>query len=287
MSLSPTRVAAASLEAVPRKSLSRLLGGLARVQAPERVLNPMVELYCRAYGVDLDECEVPAGGFESFDAFFTRRLRDGVRPLPADPADVASVADGCLEDGGPVDPSGSLTIKGKPYSVEELLGDPREVEHFAAGQYYIVYLSPRDYHRVHAPVSGQVVCSHHVPGTLYPVNAIGERHVTGLFARNERVAVYQESPIHGRVCTVLVGAIGVGRISLSFDDRVLTNADRHPTRYEYPRDQTPQLSRGDELGMFHLGSTAIVFMRPEGHWNLCAPVGHRVKMGEALVRRVG
>lgn len=245
-----------------------------------------MDLYCRAYDVDLSDCEVPAGGFRSFDAFFTRRLREGARPLPADPELVLSAADGRLEDAGAVDAAGSLTIKGKPYTVEELLGDPREVEHFAAGQYYIIYLSPRDYHRVHAPVSGDVVSTHHLPGTLYPVNAIGEGHVPGLFARNERVAVYQESPMHGRVCTVMVGAIGVGRISLSFDDRVMTNADHQPQRYEYPRDRPPALARGEELGTFHLGSTAIVFLRPPGQWQLSVPVGHRVKMGEALVRKV-
>lgn len=287
MPLSPSRVAAASLHAVPRKSFSRLLGGLSRVPASERVLNPVVDLYCRAYGVDLSECIIPAEGFPSFDAFFTRQLRPGARPMPADPEQVVAAADGRLEDAGRIDAEARITIKGAAYTVADLLGDACAVEHFADGLFYIIYLSPRDYHRVHAPVAGGVSCVHHVPGTLFPVNAIGVEHVPQLFARNERVAVYQDSPIHGHVCTVMVGAIGVGRISLSFDPDVITNAGRKAMRRDYPKDSAPMLHRGDELGTFHLGSTAIVFVRPPGEWELAVALGQTVRMGESVVRRVG
>lgn len=287
MPLSPSRVAAASLHAVPRKSLSRLLGGLSRVSASERVLTPVVDLYCRAYGVDLSDCIIPAQGFQSFDAFFTRELRPGARPMPEDHEVVIAAADGRVEDAGRVDALARITIKGTSYSVAELLGDAGAVERFAGGWFYVVYLSPRDYHRVHAPVSGAVAGVHHVPGTLFPVNAIGVQHVPQLFARNERVAVFQDSPMHGQVCTVMVGAIGVGRISLAFDPDVLTNAGRQPVQRTYPPDSAPALERGDELGTFHLGSTAIVFTRPPGEWELALTLGQTVRMGEPVVRRVG
>lgn len=287
MPISATRVAAASLHAVPRKSLSRMLGGLSRVAAPERLLSPFVSAYCRAYGVELDDYVLPPAGFRTFDQFFTRELKPGKRPVPDDTAVVVSPADGRIEDAGAIDADARLVIKGCTYTVAELLGDPASFADFAGGQFFVVYLSPRDYHRVHAPVTGEVCAVHHVGGTLFPVNQIGVRHIRKLFARNERVAVHQQSALHGRVCTVMVGAIGVGRISLSFDDKVLTNAGPPVGHKVYLDGNAPSLARAQELGTFHLGSTAIVFLRPEGRWEMAKQVGDRVQMGEATVRRVG
>ena len=286
MVLTPSRVAAVSLHVIPRKSLSRMLGGLSRISAPERVLDPIVATYCRVYGVELGDCVLPESGFRSFDEFFTRRLKPGTRPIPDDETHVLSPADGRLEAAGVIDGDARLVIKGSTYSVAELLGDGDGAE-FEGGHFFVVYLSPRDYHRVHAPVGGPVCAVHHVDGTLFPVNRIGVAHIPRLFARNERVAVHQTSAVHGRVCTVMVGAIGVGRISLAFDDKVLTNAGPPGGLKVYSDGMAPKLERAEELGTFHLGSTAIVFLRPEGQWQLAKQVGDTVRMGEAVVRRVG
>lgn len=245
-----------------------------------------MDAYCRAYGVDLKECAVPEGGFGSFDAFFTRALLPGVRPLDADARAVLSPADGRIEAAGAIDGDARLEIKGCTYTVGELLGDDDTTAALTGGYYFVVYLSPRDYHRVHAPVSGDVARVHHVPGTLYPVNAIGVRHVRQLFATNERVAVHQDSEVHGHTCTILVGAIGVGRISLSFDSAVLTNAGRATGRRVYADGERPVIERGDELGMFHLGSTAIVFVRPPFPCEFVAGEGTAVRMGQAVLREV-
>src|SRR5262249_54242760 len=145
--------------------------------------------------------------------------------------------------------------------------------------------SPRDYHRVHAPVDGRVRTVRHVQGTLFPVNEIGLRHIPRLFARNERVVVEQASALHGPVTTVLVGAIGVGRISLAFDSELLTNNGRAHGESIYSAADAPELQRGDELGAFHLGSTVIVFTGPGSGLTLARRPGQRVRMGEAIWRR--
>jgi phosphatidylserine decarboxylase len=282
---SPSRVAATSLHVIPRKGLSRALGRAARVSAPRALLRAAILAYCKAYQVDLDEYLVPEGGFETFDDFFTRKLKPGSRPVDSDREAVLSPADGRLEDAGTIEVSSMLRIKGRNYSVSELLEDRLASTLYAGGQFAVVYLSPRDYHRVHAPVSGAVRLLRHVPGTLFPVNAIGLRHIPRLFARNERVVVEQGTADHGPVSTVLVGAIGVGRISVSFDPQVITNDGRSCGEIVFSPGAGPELKRGDELGAFHLGSTVIVFVGPSAGLSLVKRPGDHVRFGEALWRR--
>lgn len=243
-----------------------------------------MRVYCRAYDIDLSDYEIPRDGFSSFDAFFTRKLKPGARPIEADPDVLVSPADGRVEDLGPIERGSTFLVKGRPYSVVELLGDEQATAEYEGGSFAIVYLSPRDYHRVHAPVTGPVTAVRHVPGTLYPVNAIGLSHVPNLFARNERVVVHQRSERHGRIASIMVGAIGVGRISLAFDESVLTN-DKRQSGLRVYGDRAPQLARGDELGTFHLGSTVIVLIAPEQACQLCVERGATVRMGEPLARR--
>lgn len=282
---SPSRVAATSLLVLPRKGLSRTIGRAARVPAPQPALRLAVDAYCRAYDVDLADYEVPEGGFPTFDDFFTRKLKPGLRPLDPEPDALVSPADGRVEDAGTIEVGSKLKIKGRVYSVAELLADRWAASLYAGGQFAVVYLSPRDYHRVHAPVDGRVRTVRHVPGTLFPVNAIGLQHVPRLFARNERVVVEQASALHGPVTTVLVGAIGVGRISLSFDAELVTNDGRNHGERVYMSQEGPELQRGGELGAFHLGSTVIVFTGPGSGLLPAHRPGQRVRMGEALWRR--
>lgn len=285
MSNAAARAVATSLRVLPRKHISRMLGQLSRVEAPDALLSVAMSIYCRAYDIDLTDYEVPSGGFESFDAFFTRKLKPGTRPIDADPDTLVSPADGRVEDLGRIERGSTFLVKGRTYSVMELLGDEQATAEFEGGSFAIVYLSPRDYHRVHAPVTGPVTAVRHVPGTLFPVNAIGLAHVPNLFARNERVVVHQRSERHGRVASIMVGAIGVGRISLAFDDSVMTNDTREPGLRVYG-ERPPRLTRGDELGTFHLGSTVIVLTTPESGVELSVSAGTTVRMGEALGRRV-
>jgi phosphatidylserine decarboxylase len=282
MGKSASRLAARTVRVLPRKRLSRALGSLAASKAPQRVVDAAVAAFVRAYDVDLSEVDMPAAGFRTFDEFFTRRLIDGARMVDADPRALVSPADGRIEDMGAITSDGELIVKGQPYTAAALLGDAEAAKSYQGGHYFIVYLSPRDYHRVHAPTCGSVQCMRYVPGTLFPVNRIGTDFIPQLFARNERLAIVQESVVHGIVTTIMVGAIGVGRIGLSFDD-VQTNRGDTPGLRSYADAPIPR-DRGDELGVFHMGSTAIVMTPPECEIDVVVREGATIRMGEVMAK---
>lgn len=280
MGRSASRLAAQTVRVLPRKRLSRVLGQITSARAPRPLVDAAVRAFVRTYDVDLSEVDVPDGGFRTFDEFFTRRLVEGARVVDPDPRALVSPADGRIEDLGEITSTGELIVKGQPYTAAELLEDPAAAAAYRGGHYFIVYLSPRDYHRVHAPTCGAVQYVRYIPGTLFPVNRIGTEHIARLFARNERLAIVQEGSIHGRVTTIMVGAIGVGRIGLSFDT-VETNRGHAPGVRSYADSPIPR-DRGEELGVFHMGSTAIVMTPPECALRLVAHPGAMVRVGEPM-----
>jgi phosphatidylserine decarboxylase len=282
MGMSASRLAAQTVRVLPRKRLSRALGRLAASRAPQPMVDAAVAAFIRAYDVDLSEVDMPPDGFRTFDEFFTRRLREGARVVDPDRRALVSPADGRLEDLGEITAEGELIVKGQPYTASALLGDPDAAAAYECGHYFIVYLSPRDYHRVHAPTCGSVQCMRYVPGTLFPVNRIGTDFIPQLFARNERLAIVQEGAIHGIVTTIMVGAIGVGRIGLSFDD-VQTNRGDTPGLRSYAESPIPR-ERGEELGVFHMGSTAIVMTPPECKLDVVVQAGASIQMGEVMAK---
>jgi phosphatidylserine decarboxylase len=273
---------------LPRERITRAIGRLTEAHVPRPVLEPVLSVYSRAYRVDLGEAVVPDGGFRSFNEFFTRRLRDGARPIDQDPDVLVSPSDGRFDDAGPVDEQRRFFIKGREYDAATLLASSEDARAFVGGQFGIVYLSPRDYHRVHTPDALEVDFVRHVPGVLYPVNDFGVRHVPGLFAKNERVVVLGRSPRFGRVAVVFVGAMIVGRIDLTIDGpaRPPIGGPVAERSYEAGR---PTLARGDELGAFLLGSTVVLLIErapngSEDRWS-SDRVGAAVRMGEAILRR--
>lgn len=280
MGKSASRLAAQMVRVLPRKRLSRALGRLAESRPPQRLVDAAVAAFVRTYDVDLSEVEMPAGGFRTFDDFFTRTLRQGARPVDPDPRALVSPADGRIEDLGVIAVDGELIVKGQSYTAAALLGDSEAAVAYEGGHYFIVYLSPRDYHRVHAPTCGRVQRMRYVPGTLFPVNRIGTEFIPQLFARNERLAIVQAGVVHGSVTTIMVGAIGVGRIGLSFDD-VQTNRGDTPGLRNYAESPIPR-ERGEEIGVFHMGSTAIVMTPPECQLEVIVEPGASIRMGEAM-----
>lgn len=278
-------VVATSLRALPRKRLSWLLGRLTRVEGADPLLQAAIRVYCRAYGVDLADYEIPRVGFANFDAFFTRKVRPDARPIDPDPEGLVSPADGRIEDAGPIEPGASFRVKGRHYDLAELLGDSGAVADFEGGCFAVIYLAPSDYHRVHSAVTGEVQALRHIPGTLFPVNALGVNYVPRLLARNERVVVHQRSERFGRIATILVGAIGVGRISVSFDESVITNDGGAAVGLRVYGERPPRLRRGDELGMFHMGSTVVLLMPADGKLAFRVRPGDKVRMGEVIATR--
>jgi phosphatidylserine decarboxylase len=238
--------------------------------------------YARAFGVDLAEAALPLEAYTSFNAFFTRRLRDGARPVADGEGVVVSPSDSRLRAIGPLPADGRLEqVKGSSYSIETLLGSAEDATPFRRGACATLYLSPAMYHRVHSPVDGRVSAWRYVPGRLFPVNGAGVRSVPGLFTRNERVALFVDTEAHGPVAVVLVGAANVGRMSLAFADLV-TNSGRPPGRV-VPSEPVA-LKRGDEIGAFNLGST-VVLLVADPRLVPAAVAGDLVRMGQALWRR--
>ena len=236
---------------LPRTTITRAMGRLSEFEWPSPLGKAVVDLYCRAYDVDLDEC-AQSEGFASFDAFFTRALRDGARRMPVDDGIIVSPADGRVDSIGPVD-GRAYVVKGRPYAVDELLGDAAEARRYEGGTGCVVYLSPRDYHRVHSPVAGRITQVRSMPGDYYPVNAIGVRHVPNLFIRNRRVAILIDTPNLGRVTVVMVAAMVVGRITVTGID------ERDVTPGLHTLGTPLEVAQGDEIGIFRLGSTAVLF----------------------------
>jgi phosphatidylserine decarboxylase len=266
---------------VSSPALSRLTGRVSDLRLPGFALRPLLRAYVRAYGVDMDEADRSIEAYPTFNAFFTRRLRDGQRPVCVDPGVVTSPCDARLSAIGAVPPDGRLeAVKGRDYSIEALLGSAEDARPFRAGVHATLYLSPAMYHRVHSPVDGLVRAWRYVPGRLFPVNPAGVRAIPGLFARNERVAVFCDTDAHGPAAVVLVGAANVGRMSLAFADLV-TNRGGAGGREEPAR--PVRLSRGSDLGAFNLGSTVVLLVADSS----LAPVaraGATVRMGEPLWR---
>ena len=272
-----TYATAQILRVLPRARIGRAIGQLADRRWSGAVGRAVVGLYTRMYDVSLDEC-VQNGGWANFDEFFTRELRDGAREVDADPTAIVSPADGNIESMGPIEVDGTFVVKGRPYSVAELVGGEQEAARFVGGQGCVVYLSPRDYHRVHAPVGGTIRRIRSMPGDYYPVNAIGMRHVANLFCRNRRVAIEIDGDgQRGRTTVVMVVAMIVGRITtVGIEARDVPLGD-------HVFDPPLRVRRGDEIGIFHLGSTAVLLAEPRRGRDWVVKDGP-VRYGQALLR---
>ena len=258
------------LKRVPQGALSRAFGAVADVPLPRALRRPVLGAFARGVGADVGESELSLEEYGSLNRFFTRRLREGARAWPDDPRVAASPVDGVTGQVGRVAEGRAIQAKGRWYSVAELLDDAAEGARYDGGAFVTLYLSPRDYHRIHAPCEGVIPLARHVPGALLPVNAPAVAHVPELFARNERLVCYLDGPL-GRVAVVAVGAYNVGRISAAFDpawnappgrSAWVTNrrgVDRAETRrYEPP----VRVRQGDEIMTFHLGSTVVLLFEP-------------------------
>jgi phosphatidylserine decarboxylase len=267
----------------PKRALSGAIGWGGTRSLPGVLRAAMLSRFAGIYGIDPSEAEKPIGEYSGFDEFFTRRLRPGARSVDLRPGRVVSTSDGRVVESGVAEAGKLLQAKGVLFSLEELIGDAELARRLEGGSYSITYLSPKDYHRVHSPVAGRVVGWRHIPGVLFPVNARSVNREPRLFVGNERFVTFIEGEA-GFTAVVMVAAVGVGHVTASYDADVATHkaafmragvSHRH---YEHPR----AIGRGDELGIFHLGSTTIVAFEP-GRVTLdpCAP-GSAIKMGVAV-----
>lgn len=272
----------AAIRALPRRSVSRAVGTLARAPLPRVLLTPALRLYARAYGVRIDEAARPLGEYRSFLDFFTRGLRAGARPMPEAADIVISPADGRVHAAGPVTSGTLLQAKGVSYRLEALLGDADAARAFEGGSQLTVYLSPGDYHRFHWPVSGRVHTVRHVPGDLWPVHERAAASLPGLFAANERVVTLGTLENDAAFGVVAVGALDVGSIRLAAHpvrtNRGGTARVRTWTGLDLP------VRRGEEMGRFELGSTLVVLLAGAGGTLDGLPPGAPVVVGGGVGR---
>lgn len=242
------------LRLVPKSAVSSAVGWMTRAQLPTVVHHAAIRQFVRAYSVALDESEGAVEAYPTFADFFTRRLRPGARVVDADPACIVSPADGRISQLGAVDGGRCLQAKGIWYSVDRLLGDARRALTFEGGTFVTVYLSPRDYHRFHAPLAGRITGYAYLPGAAWPVSPASVRTREALYAANERLVTYFETDA-GSVALVAVGATCVARIHASYDSIVThSGQQRHDKQYERPL----PIEKGGEVGVFEMGSTVIL-----------------------------
>lgn len=246
-----------ALQAIlPQHFLSRLVGWLAQLEQPVWFKNQMIRLFMARYDIELTEATCRhAEDFPNFNAFFTRSLREGVRPLGD--ARWCHPADGVLSQRGEIDASQLVQAKGRTYRIVDLLaGSEEEARRFAEGCFATTYLSPRDYHRVHMPVRGRLTCTRYVPGDLFSVNRATTERVEGLLARNERLVCFFETD-HGGLVMVLVGAMIVAGIATVWGGREVPGTGAVREQY-WSEGDGPVLEAGQEMGRFFLGSTVVL-----------------------------
>lgn len=269
---------------LPQHALSRLAGRLAACEAPW-LRDRLIRRFVAAYGVDLSEAARGIGEFTSFNDFFTRELKPGARALADAQQFILSPADGAVSQLGPIAAGRIIQAKGRDYAVAEILGcSASEAARFEGGSFMTIYLSPRDYHRVHMPAAGMLAATSYIPGDLFSVNVATAAGVDRLFARNERLACRFDGP-DGHFASIMVGAMIVAGIDTVWPNTFRTHASA-PVHEDFAG-AGPSFAAGDEMGRFYLGSTVVLLFEPgRVAWREGLKAGDPLRMGEAIARRL-
>lgn len=267
---------------LPTRLLSALAFRVAHIRH-KRLKNWMIYTFAARYGVNLREAQFErAENYGDFNAFFTRTLKPGLRPIEPDPYALPCPVDGCVSELGAIENGTLLQAKGRRYTVAALLGgDASQASAFAGGSFCTLYLAPHNYHRVHMPADGLLQAWSYVPGRLFSVNPATVRRLPDLFARNERVCALFGTP-RGPLALAMVGALLVGGIQTAWAGRVTPPHTRKGGTY------TPfspvRITRGAEFGRFNMGSTVILLTAAKVAWRDDLYSGAAVRVGEALGR---
>jgi phosphatidylserine decarboxylase len=266
------------LSVLPKHGMSRVAGWLATRTVPVRWRGAVYRGYSRIFGAKPEEAALPLESYPSINAFFTRALKPGLRPLA--PNAIVCPVDAAVGAYGTVRQDTLVQAKGRTYSLTALLGNAELALAFEGGTYTTLYLSPKDYHRIHVPVDGRITAATYIPGALWPVNVAAVTHVADLFAVNERLVVLLEGTRGGRMAIVPVGATMVGMTRLVFDD-LHTNARRREVQQRQYATPIP-MAAGDQLGHFEFGSTVVLVCSPECGMIEPLPLGAAVRLGQRI-----
>lgn len=275
------RLKTALLWVLPHHRISRLVFWLTRQRS--RYTTPAVLRFIRAFNVDMrDAVEPDPTRYDTFNAFFTRALKDDARPIASEAQSLASPADGRISAMGHIENSRVFQAKGHDYSLQQLLGgDAEATRRLSNGSFITVYLSPSDYHRLHMPLAGELISQTHVPGRLHSVSPFTVRALPGLFAQNERVIANFETD-QGLMSLVLVGAINVAAIETVWHGLITPPKGKSINRVKYAAENTTHLAKGDEMGRFNMGSTIIVLLESRTDWRQDLQADEAVRMGQFI-----
>jgi len=247
--------------------------------------NLMISQIIKIYGVNMAEAkEQDINNFASFNHFFTRELKPGVRPVTTVDNAIACPADGAVSQAGLIEQGEIFQAKGKSFTAIDLLGGNAEIaKPFKNGAFTTIYLSPKDYHRLHMPIKGTLTEMIHIPGRLFSVNGATANSVQGLFARNERVACLFDTEL-GPMALILVGAIFVSSVETTWHGVVTPPSIESVRSWKY-EENAPVIDKGEEMGRFNMGSTIIVlFGKDKINWEAEFKAGKKVQLGEMIAR---
>ncbi|MES3039354.1 MAG: archaetidylserine decarboxylase [Bdellovibrionota bacterium] len=264
---------------LPRKKLSRWIGSVARLKLPFGLQTAVNRAFAKKYGISIPDAELGLHEYPSLNAFFTRKLKSGIRPI-AEKAYLVHPADSRITQAATITQGQLIQAKGINYHVEQLTGDPTALLKYDGGEFLTYYLCPTDYHRVHSPVEGTLELIRWIPGDLWPVNDWSTQNIPQLFEVNERAYVEIKTTL-GPVGVVFVGATNVGSIEIfksKFKIEELTGE-----AFTETFTPSPKIGKGEDLGCFHMGSTVVLLLSREvvKHLKLKNNLGY-VKVNEEL-----
>lgn len=262
---------------VPQQKISKAAGRLAASRHP-MVKRAFIRSFAKAYDISLEDYERQSlNAYESFNDFFTRELKDDARAIDTTAQGIVSPADGLISQLGQIQDHKLLQAKGRHYDIGQLLANNEDGNYFADGSFATVYLAPSNYHRVHMPFAGTLTKTRYVPGTLFSVNTTTAANVPDLFARNERLVCLFDTE-YGKAAVVLVGAMIVAGIETVATGKITRTDDIQEAEHDM------KLEKGDELGRFYLGSTAIVVLpkAAKADWQDNIMANTAVQMGQLL-----
>jgi phosphatidylserine decarboxylase len=265
---------------LPHHALTRVVYWLTRRES--RFTTNVIKKFAAVFNVDMNDAIDPnLNNYKTFNAFFTRALKGDARPIAEGDNEIASPADGRVSAMGDIHDARVFQAKGRDYSLLTLLGgDGDATERLGNGRFTTIYLSPKDYHRLHMPLGGRLIKQTHVPGRLFSVGPHTVKTLPNLFTRNERVIAQFETE-HGLMALVLVGAMNVAAIETVWDGLVTPPQKAAMSSKGYA-DQNIQLKKGEEMGRFNMGSTIIVLLENPAAWRVDMQAGDAVRMGQFL-----
>ena len=273
---------------LPHHAITRVVYWLTQLQSP--LTQPAIKMFAAFFNVDMrDAAEENLSAYRTFNEFFTRSLKPTARPVAGGETEIAAPADGCVSAIGRIDKGRIFQAKGIDYSLATLLAnDSKDSERLADGYFLTTYLSPRDYHRLHMPMSGRLIKQSHVPGRLFSVGPHTVRALPNLFTRNERVVAQFETD-HGLMALVLVGAMNVAGIETIWHGLVEPANGSNASHIDYDQQRTTTvasepvfLKKGEEMGRFNMGSTVIVLLQNKTVWHNNLQAGDTIRMGQFI-----